>query len=58
MDDIIYRTKAGIKSSNTYNGLFSIDENGKYRLGRRLSDGCWNSTSVRTTISDRCLLQL
>lgn len=33
MHDIIYRTKAGIKSSNTYNGLFSIDENGKYRLG-------------------------
>ena len=33
MDDIIYRTKTGTKSSNIYNGLFSIDENGKYRLG-------------------------
>ncbi|HJT47492.1 MAG TPA: hypothetical protein VJ729_04860 [Nitrososphaeraceae archaeon] len=33
MDDIIYRTNTGIKSSNTYNGLFSIDENGKYELG-------------------------
>ena len=32
MDDIIYRTKAGIKSSNTYKDLFSIDENGKYSL--------------------------
>lgn len=33
MDDIIYCTKTGIKSSNTYNDLFSIDENGKYSLG-------------------------
>jgi hypothetical protein len=33
MDDIIYHTKTGIKSSNTYNGLFSRDENGNYRLG-------------------------
>jgi hypothetical protein len=33
VDDIIYRTKTGTKSSNTYNGLFSIDENGKYDLG-------------------------
>lgn len=33
MDDIIYRTKTGIKSSNTYNGLFSIEGNDKYRLG-------------------------
>ncbi|MGC2572393.1 MAG: hypothetical protein WA364_12860 [Candidatus Nitrosopolaris sp.] len=32
MDDIIYRTNAGIKSSNTYNGLFLVDENGKYGL--------------------------
>jgi len=32
VDDIIYRTKAGIKSSNTYKDLFSIDENGKYSL--------------------------
>jgi hypothetical protein len=33
MDDIIYRTNAGIKSSNTYDGLFWVDENGIYRLG-------------------------
>ena len=32
MYDIINRTNAGIKSSNTYNGLFSVDENGKYWL--------------------------
>ena len=32
MDDIIYRTNTGIKSSNTYNHLFSVDENGKYCL--------------------------
>jgi transposase len=27
-------------------------------LPRSLSEGCWNSTSVSTTISDPCLLQL
>jgi hypothetical protein len=32
MYDIINRTNGGIKSSNTYNGLFSVDENGKYWL--------------------------
>ncbi|MGB6530524.1 MAG: hypothetical protein WBF33_20660 [Candidatus Nitrosopolaris sp.] len=32
MYDIINHTNAGIKSSNTYNGLFSVDENGKYWL--------------------------
>lgn len=32
MDDIIFSTSAGIKSSNIYNGLFSVEENGKYWL--------------------------
>ncbi|MGH9927438.1 MAG: hypothetical protein ACRD5B_18890, partial [Nitrososphaeraceae archaeon] len=32
MSDIIYSTKTGVKSSNTYNGLFFVDENGKYGL--------------------------
>lgn len=32
MDDIVYSTKTGIKSSNTYDGLFSINENGTYSL--------------------------
>jgi hypothetical protein len=34
MDDIVFYTKTGVKSSNTYNGLFSINENGTYSLGR------------------------
>ncbi len=33
MDDIILYTKTGIKSSNTYNGLFSTNEDGTYSLG-------------------------
>lgn len=33
MDDIILNTKTGIKSSNTYNGLFSTNEDGTYSLG-------------------------
>lgn len=33
MDDIIFSTKTGIKSSITYNGLFLIDKNGSSKLG-------------------------
>lgn len=32
MDDIVFSTKTRIKSSNTYNSLFSINENGTYSL--------------------------
>jgi hypothetical protein len=33
LDDIILYTKTGIKSSNTYNDLFSINEHGQPSLG-------------------------